>query len=220
MNKFYRVMKGMFGWLYRRLWRVKVINREKEPLDKPFIVCANHTSMMDGPMVLVSLKSQMRCMTKKEVFKIPLVGWFVKAMGGFPIDRKKGDIAAMRLTLDILKGGESIAIFPQGTRCPYVHPRDTELKSGIGMFAERSGVGILPVCIKNKKGRVRFFSRNKFILGDYIPPEDLKFEGSSRERYEKITEFAFSKVIELYDLEEAKEQAKKQAKKDKKKKKK
>ncbi len=217
MNKFYRVMKGMFGWLYRRLWRVKIINREKEAVGTPFIVCANHASMMDGPMILVSLKSQMRCMTKIEMFRVPVLGWFIKAMGAYPIDRAKGDIAAMRQTLEILKGGESIAIFPQGTRHPYVHPKGTELKSGIGMFAERAGVGILPVCIKNKSGKVKFLRRNKLIIGDYIPPENLKFEGlSARERYQKITELAFSKVVELYDLEDQKEKAKKEKKKNKK----
>ena len=122
-------------------------------------------------------------------------------------------IAAVRQTLDILKDGNPIAVFPQGTRMPYVHPRDAEIKSGIGMFADRAGVGILPVCIKTKKNKVRIFRRTKFIIGDYIPPEDLKFEGvQGRERFQKIAEYAFSKVTELYEAEEAKERAKKEKK--------
>ena len=116
MNKFYKIMKGIFGGLFKCLYRVKVVNKENEIFDRPFIVCANHTSMMDGPVVMVSLKNQIRCMTKKEVFKIPLVGLFLRSMGAFPIDRKKGDIAAVRQTLDILKEGSSIAVFPQGDR--------------------------------------------------------------------------------------------------------
>ena len=213
MNKFYKVMKAIFGGFYKCLYRVKIYNKEKEVFDRPFIVCANHTSMMDGPVVTVGLKNQIRCMAKREVFKIPFVGLFLKSMGAFPIDRKKGDIAAVRQTLDILKEGNPIAVFPQGTRMPYVHPRDAEIKSGIGMFADRAGVGILPVCIKTKKNKVRIFRRTKFIIGDYIPPEDLKFEGVvGRERFQKIAEYAFSKVTELYEAEEAKERAKKEKK--------
>ena len=214
MNKFYKVMKAIFGGIYKCIYRVKIINKDKEIFGKPFIVCANHTSMMDGPVVTVGLKNQIRCMAKKEVFKVPLVGTFLKSMGAFPIDRSKGDIAAVRQTIDMLKAGYPIAVFPQGTRMPYIHPRDAEVKSGIGMFADRAGVGILPVCIKTKKNKVRIFRRTKFIIGDYIPPEDLKFEGVvGRERYEKITEYAFSKVTELFEAEEAKEKAKKEKKK-------
>lgn len=216
MNKFYKVMKVIFGGLYKCIYRVKIINKDKEVFDKPFIVCANHTSMMDGPVVTVGLKNQIRCMSKKEVFKIPLVGLFLKSMGAFPIDRTKGDIAAVRQTLDILKSGSCIAVFPQGTRMPYVHPRDAAIKSGIGMFADRAGVGILPVCIKTKKNKVRIFRRTKFIIGDYIPPEDLKFEGVlGRDRFQKIAEYAFSKVTELYEEEERREKAKKEKKKKK-----
>ena len=213
MNKFYKVMKGIFGGLFKCLYRVKVVNRENEVFDRPFIVCANHTSMMDGPVVMVSLKTQIRCMTKKEVFKIPGVGLFLKSMGAFPIDRKKGDIAAVRQTLDILKDGSSIAVFPQGTRMPHVHPRDAEIKSGIGMFADRAGVGILPVCIKTKKNKVRIFRRTRCIIGKYISPEELKFEGvSGRDRFQKIAEYSFAKVAELYENEEAAEKAKKEKK--------
>lgn len=214
MNKFYRVMKAIFGGIYKCIYRVKVINKGNEVFDRPFIVCANHTSMMDGPVVTVGLKNQLRCMAKKEIFRVPFVGLFLKSMGAFPIDRSKGDIAAVRQTIDILKSGSCVAVFPQGTRMPYVHPRDAEIKSGIGMFAERAGVGILPVCIKTKKNKVRIFRRTKFIIGEYIPPEELKFEGvAGREKYQKIAEYAFSKVADLYDSELAKEKAKKEKKK-------
>lgn len=214
MNRFYRMMKAIFGGIFKCIYRVKVVNKENEIFDRPFIVCSNHTSMMDGPVVTVGLKNQIRCMAKKEVFKVPFVGLFLKSMGAFPIDRSKGDIAAVRLSIDILKNGHSIAVFPQGTRMPYVHPRDAEIKSGIGMFAERAGVGILPVCIKTKKNKVKLFRRTKFIIGEYIPPEELKFEGvAGREKYQKIADYAFSKVAELYEAEEAKEKAKKEKKK-------
>ena len=70
------------------------------------------------------------------------------------------------------------------------------------MFADRAEVGILPVCIKTKKHKLKAFHKTEFIIGDYIPPEELSFpELSGKEKYQKISELAFSKVIELYDGE-------------------
>lgn len=227
MNAFYKSMKATFGWIFKRLYRVKVVNPEKEVFGQPYIVCCNHTSMMDGPMITVGLKTPVRCMAKQEIFKVPFVGMFLKSMGAFPIDRSKGDIAAVRLSIDILKKGECLGIFPQGTRMPYVNPEDAEIKSGIGMFADRAGVGILPVCVRTKKNKVGIFRKTRFIIGDFIPPQDLKFEGyAGREKYQKIADYAFSKVAELYNedvryFEEKKrlKKEKKQRKKDKKSKK-
>ena len=130
--------------------------------------------------------------------KIPLLNLFIKAMGAFPVDRKKGDVAAIKKTLEILKGGECVGIFPQGTRHPYENPRDTEVKDGIGMMASRAGVGIVPVYIKNKSGKVKWFHKNTVIIGDYISPEEIAFpELSGREKYKAISNYAFDKICSI-----------------------
>ena len=197
-NRFYRAVKFLFGKLFSLLYRVKVVNRDKEIFDKPFIVYANHTSLMDVVVMVIAMKNQIRYMAKKEIFKVPVVNWFVKAMGAFPVDRKNGDVSAIKTTLSLLKNGECVGIFPQGTRRPYQNPRETEVKDGIGMLASRAGVGIVPIYIKNKKNKLKLFHRNTIIIGDYIPPEEFAFpELSGKEKYKKISEYAFDKLCTL-----------------------
>lgn len=195
---FYRVVKFLLGKIVGFFLGVRVKNKDKEIFDKPFILCANHTSLLDAIVIVIAMKNQIRYMGKKEIFKIPLLNLFIKAMGAFPVDRKKGDVAAIKKTLEILKGGECVGIFPQGTRHPYENPRDTEVKDGIGMMASRAGVGIVPVYIKNKSGKVKWFHKNTVIIGDYISPEEIAFpELSGREKYKAISNYAFDKICSI-----------------------
>lgn len=200
-NKFYTKIKKFFAGLFRRLYRIKVINESKEPLDKNYVVCCNHTSLMDVVIIAIALKNQLRFMAKKEIFKVPILNWFVKSMGAFPVDRKSGDVGAIKKTIEILKDGDCVGIFPQGTRCPYKNPRETPTKDGIGMVSLRANVGILPVAIKTKKGKLRMFRKTELVIGEYIPPEKLQFEGTNKEQYDKITNYAFDKTCLLLESE-------------------
>jgi 1-acyl-sn-glycerol-3-phosphate acyltransferase len=137
-------------------------------------------------------------MAKKEAFKVPVLNWFIKSMGAFPVDRKGGDVGAIKKAISMLKEGECIGIFPQGTRIPYVNPRETEVKDGVGMIATRAGVGVIPVFIKNKSGKLKAFRRNDVIIGKYISPEEIAFpELSGRKKYKAISEYIFDKVCAL-----------------------
>lgn len=200
-NKFYKTIKKFFAGLFKKLLRIEIINPENEPLDKNYVVCCNHTSLMDVVAITIGLKRQVRYMAKKEVFKVPIVNWFVKSMGAYPVDRKSGDVGAIKKTIEILKDGNCVGIFPQGTRCPYKNPRQTEIKDGVGMVAKRAEVGVLPVAIKTKKGKLKFFRKTQFIIGKYIPLEELNFEGTNKEQYEKITQYAFNETCNLLEAE-------------------
>ena len=202
MNRFYRFIRGFFGGFFKLVYRVKIVGRENEITDKPYIVCANHTSLMDVVMLGISFKGQINFMAKKEIFKVPILRSFVKAMGGFPIDRKGSDVAAIKKTIGMLNEGNNIGIFPQGTRCPFKNPRDTEVKDGIGMIASRAGVGFMPVYIKTKREKLSLFRRTKIVIGEYISPEELSCDKTGREKYAHISEYVFDKVCALGESSE------------------
>ena len=197
MNRFYRFIRGFFGGFFKLVYRVKIVGRENEVTDKPYIVCANHTSLMDVVMLVISFKGQINFMAKKEIFKVPILRSFVKAMGGFPIDRKGSDVAAIKKTISMLNDGNNIGIFPQGTRRPFENPRDTEVKDGIGMIASRAGVGFMPVYIKTKREKLSLFRRTKIVIGEYISPEELACDKTGREKYAYVSEYVFDKVCAL-----------------------
>ena len=72
------------------------------------------------------------------------------------------------------------------------------------MIASRSGVGVMPVYIKTKKGKLRMFRKTRVIIGEYIPPEALSVETTGREKYKAVTEKIFDKVCALGESTEVK----------------
>ena len=201
-----------FYWLLagavRKLYRVRVINPNNEPLDTHFIVASNHTAAADAVIICASFKNQIRFMSKKELFKIPVLGAFLKAIGCYPVDRKGSDISALRNTINLLKNKDCIGIFPQGTRCPGVDPSLTVAKNGVGLIAARSGADVLPVCVKSKKGAVKMFKKNYIIVGNLIKNEELDFENNKGiEGHQKAADRIFADICRLYaetDIENAK----------------
>lgn len=196
--KLYNFLHSMLGGVLRLLFRVRVHNREKEPKEGHYLVCANHTGMADPIILAVGLRYQrVHFMAKKELFKVPLVSAFFRSAGAFPVDRKGSSVAAIKTAITVLKEGSSVSMFPQGTRCPYVDPRTTEVKSGAGLIAYRSGCDVLPVYIKTKKNRTGLFRRTECIIGDVIKQEELGFRAGGSEEYEAAAELIFDRICTL-----------------------
>lgn len=206
VNRLYRFIKGAFSWLFYILYGLRIKGRENEPRDKNFVICANHTSLMDVVPLVIALKSQIRFMGKKEIFKVPILRGFAKGMGGYPVDRKGGDVSAIKKTIEILKTENGcVGIFPQGTRQPYKDPRQTPLRDGAGMVALKAGVGILPVAIKTKRGKLSIFRKAEVIIGEYIDPSTLDLQGTPKEQYTALTHYAFDKVCEMLESTDKKQ---------------
>ena len=201
-----------FYWLLagaaRRLYRVRVINPENEPLDQHFIVACNHTGAADGVIICASMKNQIRFMSKKELFKVPVVGAFLRAIGCYPVDRKSSDVSALRNTINLLKDNDCVGIFPQGTRLPGVDPSTTSVKNGVGLIAARSGADVLPVCIKSKSGKTQMFKKNYLVIGKLIKNEEFDFENNKgSEGHQRVADAIFDEVCKLYvemDIDNAK----------------
>ena len=198
-KKTYKFFYWLLAGAARKLYRVKVINPENEPLDTHFIVASNHTAAADGVIICACMKNQIRFMGKKELFKVPVVGAFLRAIGCYPIERGKGDIAALKNTINLLKDKDCVGIFPQGTRCPRVDPASTSAKSGVGLIAARSGADVLPVCVKSTVGAVKMFRKNYLIIGNLIKSEEFDFENNKgSEGHQKVADRIHAEICKLY----------------------
>ncbi len=128
--------------------RVSVEGLEQLPRHTPAVVLANHQSLLDIPVLFAFLPFQFRILAKKELFRIPFLGWFLWRAGHIPVDRGNRNatpdmIAAAR---KVLHSRIPIVIFPEGTR--NVHPaRVKAFKSGGFRLAREVGVPIVPVTI-------------------------------------------------------------------------
>ena len=195
MSKFYKFIYKTLGGPVRALWRIKTEGIENIP-EGGCILVANHTAFSDVLVLEAAQKRQIRFMAKKELFKIPLLSSLIRALGAYPVDRGGADIKSLKHTFKMIENGDVVGIFPQGTRCPNVDPRDTEVKGGIGMIAYHAKADILPVYIDNK-GKTRSFSRNTVKIGKLIPYSELGFEKAGRAEYDRAAKYIFSKVCEL-----------------------
>jgi 1-acyl-sn-glycerol-3-phosphate acyltransferase len=113
------------------------------PAEGPLLVVSNHLSNIDpwifggfGPGVLY-------CMSKRELFDNPIIGWILAGCNCFPIDRGTADRRALRIALDVLARRGRLLIFLEGTRSATPGMRRAE--AGVGFLARRSGATILPV---------------------------------------------------------------------------
>jgi 1-acyl-sn-glycerol-3-phosphate acyltransferase len=127
--------------------RVTATGLDNIPKNQPLIIVANHQGAADIPVLLGKIPVCFRFAIKKELFGIPIFGWYLRQAGYFPIDRAL-ILSAYKMVeriIAILKTGESVMIFPEGTRS-----RDGslgEFKRGSLMAALKAGVPVLPVAI-------------------------------------------------------------------------
>lgn len=196
---FYSAAHKCLSGFFRLVYRVKVTGSENEPPEGPVVVCANHLSDHDVIVLAASLKRQVRYFAKAELFKIPILKQLITALGAFPVDRKNAANAATSIknTLQLLKDGEMVGLYPQGTRYVGVDPRTTPVKGGIGLIAAHSHATILPVLIRTGNWKISFFRRTYVTIGKPIPFEELGIANGRGADYQRASEYIFSKITQM-----------------------
>lgn len=194
---FYEKIKKLFGGIMKCILRIHVYGSENEVSDGGIIIAANHLSLADPIALIIAMRRRMRILGKKELFKIPVVSQFIRAMGAYSVDRGHGDVAAVKKTVSLLRDGEAVCMFPQGTRCKGVEPEETEVKNGIGMMVVRAGVPVQPVYIKIKNNRFRFFRRIDVIIGEKMEFDIPEHVENKQELYAQISKEIFERICIL-----------------------
>jgi 1-acyl-sn-glycerol-3-phosphate acyltransferase len=180
---FYRFVRCALSVIYRLLYRFSVGGRENVP-DGAALICVNHSSLADPILVAMALKvkDRPRFMAKLELFKIFGLKQLITALGAYPVERGASDMGAIRTTLDILKRGEKVLIFPQGTRI-IGDDEAAAMKNGAAMLAFRSGAPLVPAYLS--VGRKVFINKIHMVFGKPFIAEKQP-GGKSSEQYEAI----------------------------------
>lgn len=192
MNKMYAVLYPIL-WVFMKVFHPwKAVGRENIP-GGGALFCGNHTSLGDPVYVVCAIghKPQMRVMAKEELMKIPVLGFILKHAGIIGIKRGKADVGAIKECMKVLKNGEKLLLFPEGTR---VKEGETgEAHTGAAMLAARTGVPIVPVYISPKK---RWFRKTEVVFGQPYQPE---FEGRrpTPEDYQRIADDLMERIRSL-----------------------
>lgn len=149
---------------------------ENIPKNGGFLMCANHRANIDPVFIAQRTKCDFRFMAKAELFKNPLIGWFLRKIGAFPVERGKGDMTAINTAKEAIAEGNTLVMFPEGTRS-----KDGQLlkfKSGATMIASQTNADIMPVGI-NFEGKLRFRSKVTVRYGKLIKNEELGIKNNT-----------------------------------------
>lgn len=145
MRYFYGFLKVIFYTFFKVFYRLEVIGSENVPKEGGVIVAANHVSYLDPPLIGVALKRQATYMAKEGLFKIPLLGAFIRSFS-FPIRRGRPQPSIIKEAVKRLRQGELIVMFPEGGRS--ITGSLLEAKRGIGVIAGISRMPVVPTLIK------------------------------------------------------------------------
>ncbi len=141
----YAVCKVVAVALMRLWFRVEAQGTEHIPAEGAVLIVANHSSVLDPPIVGGMCPRQLTFLAKAELFRVPGFGWLIRRLGAQPLRREGADPSALRMAQRVLAEGKALLVFPEGTRGEEGFLR--EAKAGAALLAVRSGAAVVPAYV-------------------------------------------------------------------------
>lgn len=187
------------------MFGLRILGRDRLPAGGGYVVAPGaHRSIVDTPVTAVVSSRMFRFMGAESYFRIPVLGWFLRAAGGFPVERGTTDREALRLAESVLASGDPLVVFPEATR--HSGPEIQPLKDGAAFLAARAGVPIVPIGIGGgekvwpKGQRLPRPGRMTVIVGQPIHPATRgPGERVKRSEVRRLTDELHSALQELFD---------------------
>lgn len=187
----YTFARSLVKMILTPIYRFQTIGLEHFPKEGGVLLCANHIDILDPPVVGLTAPRPVSFMAKDELFQAPILKQLLPNIRAFPVKRGMSDREALRRGLGILKEGNVMGLFPEGTRS-----EDGEIKKGLagaGFFALRSKADVIPCAII---GPYKPFKRLKVVFGKPIPMDELRERKASAE---EATELIMCHIKQLID---------------------
>ncbi len=141
-----RGLRAVLFWICRFLFKIEHAGLENIPSSGPLIIAANHQTYLDPVFIALPVRHRMRFMAWDAIFKVPLLSSLITWSGAFPVNLDKPTKAALKTSLDALKDGAALIIFPEGGRSP--DGKILPFKPGTARLARASGALLLPVTVE------------------------------------------------------------------------
>lgn len=196
-GRFYMRLYFLLDRIVRICQRIHVHGEENIPKSGGALLCSNHIAIRDAFLIAASFPRPVRFLSKAELFRIPVLRSCLRVLGAVPINRGGTDIDAVRTSVELLRLGEAVALFPQGHRYPGVDPATTPRKNGAALIAYRAKVPVVPICIKVKNVKYGFLRRKDIYIGKPIPYEELGFVRGGSQEYKGATDKIFGEIVAL-----------------------
>ncbi len=194
----YELVSKLFVFpIYKFVFKGDLIGRHNIPQTDSFIMVSNHGSLLDPPLLGHALGRNISFMAKAELFKIPFLGFIIKACGAYPVKRGIADKNTIKTACNKLCNDNSIGIFIDGTR--QKNGRVNKPKQGAALLAFKNQKVLLPVAIINSHRLIRYkfciplFSKIVIKVGKPVQPP----QSSSRDDLHSVTMLLQDKINNL-----------------------
>ncbi|MTT31259.1 1-acyl-sn-glycerol-3-phosphate acyltransferase [Terrilactibacillus sp. BCM23-1] len=181
--------KNFFHCLFRMVYRYEVVGVEHIPKDGGVLICSNHLSNFDPPLVGVSCPRDVSFLAKSEMFKFSLGRRILTKVHAFPIRRGAGDRHALKVAKKLLDEGHVLIMFPEGTRSKTGDFNPA--RPGVGFFALRTDAAVIPCYIK---GNYKLFSRVKVYFGQPVDTSNFK---ENKAKPIEVAKYIMTKIEDL-----------------------
>ena len=193
----YIIAKIKFLIIFKLFFRLKVTGQQNIPQDGPFIIVANHSSLLDPVILGVSIKPKIIFVAAAYLFEIRWLGYLLRKANSIPVQREN-DIKAIKQSLKILQQGGVLGIFPEGGVDR--QKDDLPIKAGAAYLATKVGVPIVPIRIKGAdkvlpRGAKFIRSLNKIEVEIKKPIYCLRQTNKNKEIIKRVVE---SYIKEIY----------------------
>ncbi|MEG6521077.1 lysophospholipid acyltransferase family protein [Desulfotomaculum sp. 1211_IL3151] len=190
----------MFYWTLRfiirnilLLWRRwEIVGLENLPVNGGLLIVSNHASNLDPLVVGCAITRKVHFMAKVELFKVPLLKTIITLLGAFPINREKSDRNAIRKALEILRSGQVVGIFPEGTRSKTGALQKAHI--GAAMLAVKGDVPILPIALIGTRG---FFNKITVKIGKPVYLPEIWAGRPGKAELEALSDTVMGKIEQL-----------------------
>lgn len=204
----YRVLRAFVRVVGRLYLRTRMVGAERLKIEGAFIIAPVHRSNLDGPLVNSRCPRMVRSLAKIEMFNGRVGTWISAMIGSFPVHRGAGDRRTLQAAIGLLRRGEPLLVFPEGTR--HSGRQVGDIYGGAAFLAARTGVPILPVGIAGTEEamppKAKFLRRVpvSIVVGEpLLPPSTERGRLSSSQRSEftvRLREAMQSAMDEAVDL--------------------
>lgn len=192
------ILRGVVVTFLRIFYSIRFEGKENCPKEGGYVYASNHRSYMDPVLITLGVKRPFAYMAKEELFKqnIFFTG-LIKMMGAFPVERGKGDTSVIDTSIEKLKKGKNLVIFPEGTRS--YDGKVGRGKTGVALIAAKAERDVVPVGIIFEGPKLKFRSKILVRYGKPIKASELQISEASPKELKGLKNKIMSAITELVE---------------------
>lgn len=149
--------------------RITLEGTENIPEKGGLVLCSNHIHWLDPILIGICVKRKIYFMAKAELFKNKFFAFIIRNINAFPVKRGTADISAIKRSLSIIKNGDILGIFPEGTRSK--NGKLLPAEPGASVIALKTKAPIIPVRVQGSysfRGNLRVTIGKPILFEEYI----------------------------------------------------